>query len=390
MQNIFPYFKKLVLIFVINILGCTSIRIFQYSDIPSPNGPHLVGTKVVEWIDTTRFNLVKNSHNLYRKIIVQIWYPGQNKETHNRFSYFGNDKKRIDELAYQYGIPKIFLSGAENIKTRSQLGLEPEAASGPYPLIIFSHGRAGYRHQNSIQCEELASRGYIVIAVNHTYDSYITIFEDGSIAPYLSEKKAIETGLTKKKITTKDKLHLRSDDLEFALKKVDSLKNKDRLFGLIDLDKIGMFGQSFGGATIINVASKNDRIDAIAGLDTWFIPLDSVIIKSGVEIPFLHLGQDKWIGMPKNYKIMKELMNNSSGKSYHFASKKMGHYDFTDGPQFAPPIRVVIPYFGSENRNEMRSMLNTMLVSFFDKQLKNKNHIQLDKVSKNFHSILAN
>ena len=390
MRNIIPHFEKLVLISIINISGCTSFKIFQYSDIPAPNGQYLVGTTVVEWIDTTRFNLVQDSHSLYRKIIVQIWYPGQNKKAHNRFSYFGNDKKRIDELAHQYGIPKFFLSGAKDIKTRSLLELEPEVASGPYPLIIFSHGRAGYRHQNSIQCEELASRGYIVMAVNHTYDSYITIFEDGSIAPYLSEKKAFEAGLTVKKITTKDKLNLRSNDLEFALKKVDYLKNKDRLFGLIDLNRIGMFGQSFGGATIINVASKNDRIDAIAGLDTWFIPLDSAIIKSGVKIPFLHLGQNKWIGIPSNYKIMKELMKNSSGKSYHFASKKMGHYDFTDGPQFAPPIRVVIPYFGSENKDEMRNMLNTMLVSFFDKELKNKNHIQLDKVSKNFHSILSN
>ena len=37
----------------------------------------------------------------------------------------------------------------------------------PFPVILFSHGLAGTRNTYSLFCSELASRGYVVLAIEH-------------------------------------------------------------------------------------------------------------------------------------------------------------------------------------------------------------------------------
>src|SRR5690606_9777922 len=49
----------------------------------------------------------------------------------------------------------------------------------PYPIIFFSHGLGGNRGQNHFQFLELASHGYIVVGIDHTYYSPGTVFPSG-------------------------------------------------------------------------------------------------------------------------------------------------------------------------------------------------------------------
>ena len=349
----------------------------------------MVGTRVFEWTDSSRTDIFADKEDALRRIMVQFWYPAVKRNSGERFIYFQNNKMIVNELANHYSVPKFLVAGVIEIETNSFLGLEPSTNKDSYPLVVFSHGRGGYKHQNSIQCEELASRGYVVVAVGHTYDSFITIFSDGSTAPYLSEKSRKAGEAAKPKITTEQKLDLRVGDIQFVLDQIDHLQGKNPLFGIIDLERVGMFGQSFGGATTIATASTDNRIDAAAGFDTWFIPLSDKIIQEGMSIPFLHLGQDKWERMPENYKKMKTLMKNSSAPNHHFAAGRMKHYDFTDGPQYAPAAKVVVPYFSWEDRSTMRAMLNIMVTVFFDSHLKRKSSMPIAQVAAQFKTILA-
>jgi alpha-beta hydrolase superfamily lysophospholipase len=42
-----------------------------------------------------------------------------------------------------------------------------DTAHGPYPVIVFVHGTAGFRHQSLSQVTHWASRGFVVIAADH-------------------------------------------------------------------------------------------------------------------------------------------------------------------------------------------------------------------------------
>ncbi|MEB0292681.1 hypothetical protein QN351_19495, partial [Cryobacterium sp. 10C2] len=48
----------------------------------------------------------------------------------------------------------------------------PDKAHGPYPLVIVSHGYPGNRFLLSHLTENLASKGYVVVAIDHTDSTY--------------------------------------------------------------------------------------------------------------------------------------------------------------------------------------------------------------------------
>ena len=46
-------------------------------------------------------------------------------------------------------------------------------------MVLFSPGLAGVRSQNTAWAQELASHGYVVVALDHPYDSAAVVLADG-------------------------------------------------------------------------------------------------------------------------------------------------------------------------------------------------------------------
>ena len=83
-----------------------------------------------------------------RMLGVELWYPAQ------------SDAAPITEYELIPGISFESASAHEN----------SPVLDGRHPLIIWSHGRTGTRHNYSLLCEALASRGYIVVSSDHPGD----------------------------------------------------------------------------------------------------------------------------------------------------------------------------------------------------------------------------
>ena len=120
-----------------------------------------------------------------------------------------------------------------------------------FPVIIFSHGLGGNRTQNTANIESLASNGYVVFAIEHTYDANITIFNDSTYIEfdsYLSEDVSIEE-FYKIRIP---QIKTRADDISFMIDQIVQFKEQGFYIGKIcDINNIGIFGHSFGGGTTI-------------------------------------------------------------------------------------------------------------------------------------------
>lgn len=63
--------------------------------------------------------------------------------------------------------------------THSYKDATPLMAQEKFPLLLFAHGMSLYSRQNTFQLEELASHGYVVVALNFTGDAATTVFPDG-------------------------------------------------------------------------------------------------------------------------------------------------------------------------------------------------------------------
>jgi len=147
------------------------------------------------------------------------------------------------------------------------------------------------------------------------------------------------------------------------------------LQNMLELDNIGIFGHSFGGATSVVASLKDDRIDAALGLDVWFLPIPSTLIKKNLNKPFVHLGQVAW-KEKDNYLKLDTLASVNSAQSLRFDVQGSTHYDFSDFSQFSK----VSKKYGSGTiaSDRIRFIMNSTIRDFFDQNLKQSISISLN------------
>ena len=359
-------FKVIILItFLVN--GCfIANHLVPLNNIPKPTGVYNVGTQIFEWKDENREEWFTDIKTDKRRLMVQVWYPTLDKDT-NYINYLDFPKKRIAPLSQRVGLPKYLIQHIKNVKSNSILNASVRVDSNKYPLVIFSHGLGGMRMQNSVQMEELASKGYMVIAMDHAYDAYVTIYKDGSIAEFRSwlRDDASEEEFWNVRLP---QINTRSQDVSFIIDKVFDLKQNGNKFWMnINLSKIGVMGHSYGGATSILSAYNDKRIAACINLDGWMEPIIPEVIRNGINIPFLYIGQLKWDDTPLNNIKLDSLVNSSNGKKILIPETK--HFDYSDTPHFSP-LAVKFGLAGTIDMDILRNQINSEIISFFDLHLK--------------------
>ena len=150
------------------------------------------------------------------------------------------------------------------------------------------------RNQNLIQIEALVNQGFIVVSPDHTYDANITIFNDGTIADFRSGSEGIYTEEQFWEYRL-PQLQMRTDDINYIYDRIKLLaKDRKNIWAYVNIDKIGIFGHSFGGATSIMVAFSNPEIDAVFLLDAWTVPIPQSVVDIGLNVPVMFMGQNKW------------------------------------------------------------------------------------------------
>ena len=372
----------IIIICISSFYSCSYIssKTIKLKNLPEPSGQYSIGTRIYNWVDESRLEKFTDEVSDKRKLVVQIWYP-IDKTIINKSNYIDHHNKRILPIAKQFELeevsPKLIallLSNVKNIMTNAELDAEitPSIHSKKYPLILFSHGLGGMRMQNSIQIEELVSRGYVVIAPDHTYDANITIFKDGRIAEFKSSEYDEDTEYSIEDFYSYriPQINTRASDLSFIINELHNFQitSDDSLWKLIDLDNIGTFGHSFGGGTGLVSMYNNNNIDACIALDGWIEPIPNDIVESGILKPFLYIGRPEW-EKPLNYEKLDRLINNSNLNGSKIILPGTKHFDYTDTPYFNNIVKR-IGVSGSMNTDAIIDTLNHHLNKFFDKHLK--------------------
>ena len=206
---------------------------FVYGDA-MPDSPELaargmyhVGVRTLELVHKGQVDILNRKDSIDaiydRPLKVEIWYPTENGEDHtiayDEVMGMSNNPKRPI-------IPFKFFGRA----TRDAL---PLTKDGAFPLVVVSHGYVGTRYLMTYLTENLASKGYIVVAIDHTEST----FENSG--PFQST------------------LLNRAKDILFVLDEMAKLGSKNSgkfLSGLVDADHTAIIGYSMGGYGVLNAA----------------------------------------------------------------------------------------------------------------------------------------
>jgi len=361
-----------IYLFMLNFLinGCASIiyKSIPLKDVAKTNGKYFVGTQNFQLVDSTRSMWFTDDIKSFRTLSVKMWYPADENSLSDRAPYVDQYELIAKALSTSLGVPEALMSRAGAVKCNSWLNAD--ISIGNFPIVIYSHGHQSLKIANTFQAEEIASNGYIVIAPDHTYDAALTIINKDKIIYTRSklpnsDEEAEDSEMIER---VKEQLNIRVEDVSFVIDKMIEKFSKDQQFNQsADFENIGIFGHSFGGSTAIMAANNDNRIDAILGLDAYFLPLPNYIIEKDINKPFIHLGQTSW-GDSNNYELMKIWGSNNKQNSFHLSVEGSKHNDFTDFSQFTKLTRK----FGSGKvpQKIMRNIMNDVILQFFNYHLK--------------------
>ena len=364
-------FLKFFSLLIITLLstGCVAI---PFNEVPKPTGDKNIGTESIELIDIDRLEWFTEDPQDLRKIMIQIWYPTDDLDGEKEL-YIDYGKLRIEALASQFDYSPFLFKKLIDVETNSIKKAEPSTQSS-FPLIIFSHGLGGNRTQNTVIIEELTSHGYVVIAIEHAYDANISIFDNGDVADYRS-------GINYERRNTQEitpeefwairlpQLETRAEDVSYIINQLELGNLPENIVNIIDLENIGVFGHSFGGATSIYSSYNDHRIDACVNLDGWMVVVPDEIVDNGINKNFMYLGQEQWDEKLNYQKLDKFVKSNT--KSSKILIPNTTHYDFSDAPHMTK-VAKLLNKSGKVKSKNLKNILNELIILFFNKNLKNQ------------------
>jgi dienelactone hydrolase len=215
-----------------------------------------------------------------RELMVSLWYPAVPSEG-QRATYM-TPAESVLQLTSR-GITGVPPDALSTTRTNAVSDATPSRGRRAHPLVVLSPGFTNSRSALTALAEDLASHGYVVAGIDHTYESYGTAFPDGRVATCLArETRRRGEGFWEKAVAG------RAADVSFVVNELTGAHPAWPGSGLIDPSRVAMAGHSLGGAAAIAAMLADSRIRA--GIDMDGATYDQ-IPEEGLSRPFLFLGK---------------------------------------------------------------------------------------------------
>lgn len=293
--------------------------------LPVPTGPHPVGTVSWHLRGVGRPDPWRPGGD--RDLTVQLWYPAESVGERAPWAH----PNVARHAAQRYGFAPESLTG---LRAYATVAAPVRGDLGRLPVLVFSPGDGGNRTDNTALTEDLASHGYLVIAVDHLGDALEGSLPDGELVPRskpeLPERTRAEE-LTGPAVVAQ--VDVRVADVSAVLDALGRVEAAARsaadphprstatpnrspavegdpsdagagpqvldragaqgvlpagLPGRIDLTRLGVLGHSLGGATAAAALFGDDRLRAGVNLDGL---VAGPVATEGLDRPFLVLRQ---------------------------------------------------------------------------------------------------
>ncbi|WP_231563310.1 hypothetical protein [Salegentibacter sp. Hel_I_6] len=362
--------------------------------LPTPTGNLNIGSKDI-YLKTDRPETITIEEGDKRELMIKAWYPAQ-IENEDLEKYL--DKGNRLGFAAKYGLPGWTMNYLDLIKTNTYK--TPAIAKGKFPVLIFSHGYNSKAYGYYALIEEIVSQGYIVLNINHTYESTGSLFPNDEIKLYNTTYDSLNNNQQMAEMAwnaTQEFNQAENAEEEFkavenllqdyiaaeGIKRwskdissvIDHLENEFSFLNNHILNSnIGVFGHSHGGAAAGQVLIEDERVKAAINIDgtQW-----GSMVESTLDKPFVYISSE-WPAEQPNFN-KHAFRNKSKADFYNITIQNTGHSNFMDIPLMVNFSAV--NEAGNIDPFQAYKTTNALVIQFFDKHLLNKpvNILELKK-----------
>lgn len=319
----------------LTILSSCTAAAFAFQEpkiLPSLDNATSVGVRYIPMTDKNRSDPFTN-YTQPRQVMISLYYPAEPSPSNLLLEQQAKADNWLHitpymppvtaalygELIVPLGFPK---NTFEQLATICEQNAPLQDESTAYPLLIFSPGGGAPRFFYSTILEDLARKGYVVVAIDHSYDALVVEFPSG------------QTVIGLNKTLTRDEVELlvkvRAQDMSFV---IDELGR--RFPANVNTTDVVAFGHSLGGGTVAEAVLNDTRIKGGINLDgRMFGSMEKPNIT--VSKPFLQFGSEVFSGDP--YLNWDDEWARLLGWKLELVLSGAAHSTFTDMPLAAEAL----------------------------------------------------
>ena len=290
--------KAVAAVVLLGVLGVTVLLGLLLLDhnrettLPTPTGPFAVGRTTYVWSDAQTDPLAPQP-GTKRELLAWIWYPaapGQRPWTLD--DYLPAPWRRAVEVRTGVLLTQFLTRDLSRVHAHSIPDAEVSPQQLSYPVVLMRTGGAALTTDYTALAEDLASHGYVVVGFDAPYRSRVVVLPDGRVIARAPQNDLDLVGGPQADQLANKLVQAWTADTGFALDQLERLNSSDpsgRLRGRLDMQRVGVFGHSLGGATALLFCHDDSRCKA--GIDVDGAPLGNVVAE-GVTQPFMFLLSD--------------------------------------------------------------------------------------------------
>jgi len=172
-----------------------------------------------------------------------------------------------------------------------------------WPVIVFSAGLGTSRFAYSRICTDLASHGFVVVAIEHRDGTMALSFTmEGGVKSWVPYRR-VEVTEEEECNVRNQQMYFRVEEVKRTLDLVSKLNNGEKvpsvlndasdfdlniLANSMDVSKLVMAGHSLGGATTLVALAQDKRFKQGIVLDGWMFPLKDEKLSPGQPCVFIN------------------------------------------------------------------------------------------------------
>lgn len=352
--------------------------------LPAPTGPHRVGVTTLHLVDHDRPDPWPSPETRPRELVVSVHYPALDVRDHPVAPQLAPGVAAALPQYAPWVYPHLPSSGVDWAATRTHSHVDAPAHPTRRPVVLYSPGLVDPRGFGTVTVEELASRGYVVVTIDHPGETFAVDLPSGTRPLGLPGLPHTDPQVYRAVIAT------RRADTAFVLDRLEALATTrtpelpTNLARALDLRRVGVYGHGLGGTIAAEGMHEDHRIDAAInmeglldhhpdqpGQDGELLP----VAQHGVDRPLLLLGTEGF-QTHRYHRAWSALLAHGCARQHVIANAN--HWALTDFAAMAPQLHAaglmtdtgLSTMVGDLDPSTSVPTVRRHIISFFDRHLR--------------------